>query len=70
MAKIVIEIESCKKCPNFKTDNKCSSDGFDRMEDWICTKIDKKIQGAVEWHEEKKIEIPSWCPLRLMERPV
>lgn len=62
MAKIVIEIKSCKECPHFKTANQWSSDGWDRMEDWMCTKADKKIQGGVEWHEESKIKIPDWCP--------
>jgi hypothetical protein len=62
MAKIVIEIKSCKECPHFKTANQWSSDGWDRMEDWMCTKADKKIQGGVEWHEESKIQIPDWCP--------
>jgi hypothetical protein len=32
------------------------------MEDWMCIKADKKIQGGVEWHEESKIKIPDWCP--------
>ena len=64
MTKIIIEIKTCKKCPYFKTTNQYSSDGFDRMEDWMCTKIDKLIQGAVEWHEEYKIEIPNWCPAK------
>ena len=66
MAKIVIEINSCKQCPNFKTGNFYSSDGFDSMEDWMCTKSENKvIQGGVEWHEERKIQIPEWCPSKI-----
>lgn len=65
MKNIVIQINNCKTCPFFKTGNYYSSDGFDRMEDWICTKLDKKIQGGVEWHEENKIAIPDWCPISL-----
>lgn len=38
MQKIVIEIKSCKECPHFRTANQWSSDGWDRMEDWCCTK--------------------------------
>ena len=38
MAKVAIEINSCKECPHFKTMNQWSSDDFDRMEDWCCTK--------------------------------
>lgn len=63
--KIVLEIKSCKECVFFKTTNQWSSDGFDSMEDWICAKINKKIAGSVEWHEEKKIKIPDWCPIKL-----
>jgi len=62
MAKIVIDIENCKQCPLFYTTNQYSTDGFDRMEDWMCKKANKKIRGAVEWHEEKDIKIPDWCP--------
>lgn len=63
MAKIKIEINSCKQCPHFYTTNQWSSDGWDRMEDWMCRKANKKIQGCVEWHEESKIKIPDWCPI-------
>jgi len=65
MAETLLPINSCKECPFFKTGNQWSSDGWDRMEDWICTKHEpeKVIQGSVEWHEEKRINIPDWCPL-------
>ena len=62
MTLITIEIESCKKCPNFGTENPWSSDGWDRMEDWVCKKNGKTICKHVEWHEENKIKIPEWCP--------
>ena len=82
--KIQIEISSCNQCPHFKTTNQWSSDGFDKMDDWVCTKHPensmrkyhgntvisenepgKLIQGAVEWHEESKIKIPEWCPIKI-----
>jgi len=67
MATIQLEIKSCQECPHFKTENQYSTDGWDRMEDWICTKTEpeKKIQGAVEWHEEKHIKVPEWCPIKI-----
>ena len=67
MAQIVIDITSCKQCPHFLTENQWSSDGWDRMEDWVCNDNDihKKIQGGVEWHEESKIAIPRWCPRQI-----
>lgn len=60
--KIAIEISGCKDCPHLKRTDQWSSDGWDRMEDWICGKANIKIQSCVEWREEKKIEIPEWCP--------
>jgi len=63
MPEIKLEIKNCKECKYFTTKNQYSTDGFDFMEDWFCTKEDKKIQGAVEWHEERKITIPEWCPI-------
>jgi hypothetical protein len=64
--KIVLDLESCQQCPAFKTGNYWSSDGWDRMEDWLCKDMgDKKIQGSVEWFEERHIKIPEWCPKRL-----
>lgn len=67
--KAYIEISSCKNCPFKKETNFFSSDGWDRMCDWVCTKNQegeaKKIQGGVEWHEEDKIKVPDWCPISL-----
>ena len=56
----------CKDCKYKTTNNGYSTDGFDYMEDWICTKSNRVIQGAVEWHEEKKIEAPKWCPIDIV----
>lgn len=64
MTQITIDIKSCQECPHFTTANQWSSDGWDQMEDWICKKANKKIQGGVEWHEVSKIEIPDWCPCK------
>ena len=59
-----LPITHCKDCPFKKETNQWSSDGWDRMEDWVCEKAGgRKIQGAVEWHEINKIKIPDWCPL-------
>jgi hypothetical protein len=59
-------VYNCGRCPNKIATNFYSTDGWDRMEDWECTAADnKKIRGAVEWHEESKIPIPEWCPYNL-----
>lgn len=67
MAQIVLEIVNCRQCPHFKTANQWSSDGWDKMEDWVCDKNNKIIQESVEWHEESKIDVPDWCPIKLNE---
>ena len=66
-----IPIKECRECPHKNATNFYSTDGWDRMEDWECKllpgetegNVNKKIQGAVEWHEESKIGQPDWCPL-------
>ncbi len=76
--KVYLEIKKCSDCAFFKEGWPYSTDGWDRMVDWLCTNPKfkkakdkekkvvgyKKIAGGVEWHEENKIEIPDWCPLR------
>ena len=68
MPKIVLDIKSCKKCPHFNEERMYTSDSFELAFDWFCKKADnRKIQGYVEWHEERKIKIPDWCPILLKE---
>lgn len=64
---IKISVKTCKQCPHFTTANQWSSDGWDRMEDWVCTKSQphRVISRSVEWHEESKIEIPEWCEIKV-----
>lgn len=52
-----------KRCPFHKITGTGSTDGFDRGEDWHCTKANKPIMGFVEWTD--KVCIPEWCPLRI-----
>jgi hypothetical protein len=70
MAKVVLEIHNCGGCPHKVEKNLYSSDGWDRIIDWFCSKTEPhtKIQGAVEWHEEKHIVIPDWCPILIKEQ--
>ncbi len=56
-----LEITNCNQCPNKIETNPYSTDGWDRMIDWECTAFgegNKGIQGAVEWHEVRKIKVP------------
>lgn len=37
---------------------------------WLCTHDKSKgkiIAGFVEWHEVNKIEIPKWCPVKVLK---
>jgi len=68
-------IRNCNEFPNKVEANAYSTDGWDRMVDWQCNAVrdglhGKKIQGGVEWHEEKKIKVPEWCPLRVKRNKV
>jgi hypothetical protein len=64
MPTIIIQIKDCSQCPNHKKANHWSTDGWDRMEDWLCiASNDRKVAGAVEWHD--KVPVPDWCPLLL-----
>ena len=61
-----LEITNCNQCPHKAETNHYSTDGWDHMVDWQCKENkNKKIQGAVEWHEVSKIKVPKWCPLRV-----
>lgn len=67
MAEIKINIESCVQCPFFKAERMWTSDSWEEAYNWFCEKSDhKKIQGYVEWHEEKKIKIPDWCEIQII----
>ena len=65
MANIIVHIKTCKECPYFEISNVSSTDGFDRGEDWKCKKTNKMISTFVEWHEENKVKVPDWCPIRV-----
>lgn len=47
-----MDIKSCKECPFFRIGETYSTDGWDIMEDWMCTKAtdsngnNRKIQGG------------------------
>lgn len=63
MAKITIEVNNCKDCPHLKKERHYTSDSFEMAFDWFCKKQDhKQIETYVEWHEEKDVKIPDWCP--------
>lgn len=67
-----LEIKNCSQCPFAKENASYSMDGFDRGNDWYCSKTRQKnnivefIERPSEW---KNIEIPTWCPLNRYEDP-
>ena len=66
--KISIDVATCKDCPFHEAKRHYTADSFEYAHDWLCKKAHgKKIAGYVEWHEEKKVEIPEWCPAKVPE---
>jgi hypothetical protein len=70
MTKITFDIDSCKDCPFFKKERHYTSDSFELAHDWFCKKIvegtgHRQIAGYVGWNEEKDVEIPDWCPIKI-----
>lgn len=51
----IIEIGNCKGCPHLTIIKVLHPDGWYRMEEWMCTKENKIIQGVFEWHNERHI---------------
>jgi hypothetical protein len=65
--RIVVDITNCRECPHFKRHD-YSTDGWDRVSDWHCTKADKAITSCIDWHEESREPVPTWCPAKLDEK--
>lgn len=74
MPVIVIEkeVKNCNGCPFCVDTNHYSTDGWDQMEDWECTKMPadpndekhkkgKVIGRCIEWMD--RTPIPEWCPI-------
>ena len=65
MITIETQVASCRECPHCKLEPYYTSDSFETASNWYCKKENgKKISGYIEWHEEKKVKIPDWCPYR------
>ena len=66
--KVSLEINSCQDCPFFSKERYYTEDSFEHAYNCHCNNTVKtKIQGFVEWHEEKSIQIPEWCPAKESE---
>lgn len=62
---IKLKIKTCMECPFFKQERYYTSDSFENAYNWFCKKKhNKEIAGYVEWHEEEKVPIPDWCPIK------
>lgn len=66
MAKIILEISDCTKCPKFKIENE-RSNGFFIYSDYLCGELDKFIKMGVLNNscDVKPMPIPNNCPLLL-----
>ena len=77
---VMLEIQSCEKCPNLKTQRYYTSDSWDDCTEWLCKISTPKkefydgcpdgrvtVGGrriAVLDWNDKDPKIPKWCPLR------
>ncbi len=62
--KISFDIKNCQECPFLDSSRSYSTDGWDRVTDWTCKRVNKSISKCIDWHEESKIPIPEWCPIK------
>lgn len=72
MTKVQIDIRNCRDCPFHRSQRHYTDDSFEMAYDWFCTKVNdpdtqqpKKVAGYVEWHEEKDVKVPEWCPIKV-----
>lgn len=64
MAKIELEIKSCKDCPFIKMERRYGADSWEETHDWYCSKeSNKEIETDVEWRDVNTVPIPKWCPI-------
>lgn len=64
MPEIKIKIKDCSECPFFKSEKVYTSDSWDDVSKWTCTKKNKIITG---YHEQNDKEtIPIWCPILII----
>ena len=59
-----LQIHTCLECPYLKQERYYTEDSWELAHDWFCEKNgSKKIEGYVGWNEEKRVKIPTWCPI-------
>ena len=57
-----LEITSCDKCPNSKSDRHYTADSFEFEFDWKCSLMEGKIISQyVDMGDS--VTIPNWCPI-------
>jgi len=60
---VQMTITGCFVCPNMKPERFYTADSFENVQEWKCASAGGKRITLHEWND-KKPEIPSWCPLR------
>ncbi|MBR1454798.1 MAG: hypothetical protein IJ593_09200 [Lachnospiraceae bacterium] len=66
MAKVAIEIDSCRECKYCKQERELTADAFELVHSYKCLMADKTIKSYVDWSDSIG-EIPGWCPLRIKD---
>lgn len=63
MTKIQIDVKNCGECPHFESERIYTSDSFDMLFKWTCTKAKRVITGCHDTWD--KTPIPDWCPCKI-----
>jgi hypothetical protein len=67
MVKILLDIKNCSECPFVRMKKVYTSDSWENVEEWSCSKTDdfKVITSYHEWNDKEKV--PDWCPILVKE---
>jgi hypothetical protein len=64
MAKLLIEIDKCNKCPFVKCEGVYTQDSFECECNYKCGKNNRTIATYIEYNREMP-EVPNWCPIKV-----
>jgi hypothetical protein len=64
MARLLIEIDKCDKCPFVKCKRVYVPDSFECVCNYECGRTDEIIATDIE-HDWEMPEVPNWCPFRV-----
>lgn len=58
----ILRLSNCEKCPNLKMSHVYTADSFEDVTGWYCKGLKDRLIAELDWND-KKPDIPKWCPL-------